>query len=361
MELDKLYSDKNLSRNYKEQPLKRGEKPCKNDVTYLYLTMNLSISKLSQFFGRNENWVLKLIKEYQLKKSKEQTVKAREVTMLERYGVINATYNSEFKEKMRKTSLEHYGVPNPNQCKEVRKKIEQTNLKRYGVINVALNSDVNKKARKTCQQRYGGDSPMCNSVTKEKAITTNFQKFGVANCMHLDSIKHHQRQTCVKRYGVKYPAQSNEIRQKLSEINSSPETQQKIYETKKKNHSFNISNPENLIYERLSEKFGKVLRQYKSEKYPFSCDFYIPEIDLYIEFQGNWTHGEKPYNEKDEEDIKLLEEWQEKATISDFYANAIEVWTISDVKKRKIAKENNLNWIEFFNLDEFEEWFDAIR
>ena len=32
------------------------------------------------------------------------------------------------------------------------------------------------------------------------------------------------------------------------------------------------------------------------------------------------------------------------------------VWTIRDVKKRNIAKENNLNYIEFFTILELETW-----
>ena len=40
-----------------------------------------------------------------------------------------------------------------------------------------------------------------------------------------------------------------------------------------------------------------------------------------------------------------------------FYKIAIEVWTIRDVSKRNIAKLNNLYWIEFFNLEDFNLWF----
>ena len=39
------------------------------------------------------------------------------------------------------------------------------------------------------------------------------------------------------------------------------------------------------------------------------------------------------------------------------YENAIHVWTISDPLKRKIAKENNLNWLEFFTIDQFMTWY----
>lgn len=46
-----------------------------------------------------------------------------------------------------------------------------------------------------------------------------------------------------------------------------------------------LSKPEELMYERLVHRFGAqdVVRQYKSDRYPFLCDFYIPLMDLYIE------------------------------------------------------------------------------
>ena len=38
--------------------------------------------------------------------------------------------------------------------------------------------------------------------------------------------------------------------------------------------------------------------------------------------------------------------------ILNLYNNAIECWTKRDVNKRNIAKQNNLNYIEFWNINE---------
>ena len=120
------------------------------------------------------------------------------------------------------------------------------------------------------------------------------------------------------------------------------------YETMKKNGTFTKSKPEEDYYKYLVEKYGKndVFRQYKSEKYPFACDFYIKSIDKYIECNYNWTHGFHPFNKNNPEDIAILKKWESKTNGNDYYANAIYVWTDLDVRKHKIAKENNLN-IEF--------------
>ena len=133
--------------------------------------------------------------------------------------------------------------------------------------------------------------------------------------------------------------------------------QDKEYITKKKNNSFNKSKPEDRLAEYIWKYFPDMIRQYKSPQYPTSCDFYIPCIDTYIEYQGSWTHGKHPYVENTDDD-NILKKWIEKET--EFYKNAIHVWTVSDVKKRKIAKENNLKFYELWNEKDAMKFIDKL-
>ena len=55
----------------------------------------------------------------------------------------------------------------------------------------------------------------------------------------------------------------------------------------------------------------------------------------------------KPYVD---EDITILNLWKNKNL--SYYDNAITTWTIRDVNKRNIAKQNNLNFIEIWNIEE---------
>lgn len=120
----------------------------------------------------------------------------------------------------------------------------------------------------------------------------------------------------------------------------------KEYLTKKKNNSFNTSKPEEELYKSLLEQYNEktILRRYKEERYPFYCDFYILEDDLFIELNAHWTHGGKPYDPEDIECQQKLKLWQEKAKQSKFYENAIKTWTERDVEKQRVAKENKLNY-----------------
>ena len=39
-----------------------------------------------------------------------------------------------------------------------------------------------------------------------------------------------------------------------------------------------------------------------------------------------------------------------------YYDNVIYNWTVRDPLKRKIAKDNNLNYVEFWSVNELKEW-----
>ena len=117
-------------------------------------------------------------------------------------------------------------------------------------------------------------------------------------------------------------------------------------ETKRRNRTFNTSQPEEDYYSYLVDRYGAddIIRQYKDERYPFRCDFYVISKDLFIELNSHWTHGEAPYDETNPEHQRIRAELEQKATTSKFYEVALKVWTEIDVLKQRIARENNLNY-----------------
>lgn len=200
-------------------------------------------------------------------------------------------------------------------------KSKQTKLKRYG----SLGYNNRDKAKRTCLEKYGVDNPKKSEQSKKKTI-----------------------ETCLRKYGVCQPTQL----QKVIDITHQEKCILNQQATKRKNHTFNSSKKEDKLYNLLCDKYGSsdIIRQYSENRYPFNCDFYIKSIDTFIELQGMWTHGGHPYNPNSIKDQVKLQQWQSKANNgSRFYKNAIKVWTISDPNKRKIAKENHLNYIEVFD------------
>ena len=95
-----------------------------------------------------------------------------------------------------------------------------------------------------------------------------------------------------------------------------------------------------------------IIRWYKDPRYPFSCDFYVKSIDLFIECNFFWTHNTHPFNANDPADVVELKRMKIHAETSDFYRAAIYTWTDLDVRKQQIAKENNLNYRTVYNVNE---------
>ena len=126
-----------------------------------------------------------------------------------------------------------------------------------------------------------------------------------------------------------------------------------IYKTKKKNHSFNSSSPEEKYYAYLLTLYDRedIVRQYKDERYPFNCDFYIKSKDLFIELNFSWVHGGHPFNENDVNDINILNIKLEKAKNSNYHKYAIKVWTEYDVNKLYILRKNRLNFMLIYPND----------
>lgn len=267
--------------------------------------------------------------------------------------------------------MEKYGVENLATLPEIQEKARQTKLKKYGRDNVGQFGT--KEHNDSIKEKYGVDHISQNEEIKNKIKQTNLKRYGVENVFQLVENQEKSKQAIIDKYGVKSASCVPEIAEKMKEgrkrWRESPEYPEKrklmtehSWETRKRNGTCNTSKTENKIFELLKQKFTDVKRQYKSTLYPFRCDFYIPEKNLYIEYQGYWSHGKQPFNESNNEHLNILHTWEKRMRTKDTsYANAIEVWTIRDPLKRQTAKENNLNWLEFFTLKQFMEWYNNLK
>jgi hypothetical protein len=269
--------------------------------------------------------------ETKLKKygSKNNYSKIKE-TKLKLYG--DEYYSNS--EKMQLTKLERYDNKNYVNVE----KAKETKLERYG--DKKYNNK--NKTKQTCLTKYGRTYPYNNA----KAKNTKLERYGNEHYNNKDKTK----QTCLEKYGVdsyfKTDIFKTNIQNNINIINN------KRNETKRKNKTFNTSKPEEQTYLILKEKYPDVLRNYSSKLYQFNCDFYIPSLDLYIECNYHWTHGNKQY-EGTKEDIDKVNVWKSKHT--KYYDNAIDTWTVRDVNKRNIAKQNNLKYIEIWNIKDIYE------
>lgn len=220
---------------------------------------------------------------------------------------------------------------------------------------------VREKNENTCYKKYSVSNPAKAATIKEKYQQHMEEKYGVGikNAWQAKEVQDKIKQTLQKNFGVDNIAKSqySKDKHKLCE----KETVAKRNATKRKNGTFNTSSWEAEAYKLICKAFKKknVIRQYSSEKYPFNCDFYIKSLDLYIEFNGSWTHGKHPFDPTNKDDIDTVEKW--KAKNKKYYFIAINTWTKRDVNKRNIAKQNNINIKEFWKIEELKEFLKDLN
>ena len=229
----------------------------KEELEDLYINQNKSIKDLCAKFDISKSYLMRLLKEYNIRKPKSLEIENRSKTMIERYGAKAAFQSEELRAKIERTNLERYGAKNPYASKKVREKIKKTNLERYGVENVwSKGSPILDKIKDTNINKYGVDNPAktdeikqtISSKNKLKASEalinrhkTNLERYGVKNIRELDEINDKIKQTNLERYGAESPFQSDEVREKIKKTNlekygvenvlSSNEVQEKIKQT----------------------------------------------------------------------------------------------------------------------------------
>lgn len=218
-----------------------------------------------------------------------------------------------------------------NSSKLVQQKQQETTMKHYGVLHPAQNKDVMKKMQDTCIDLYGAKNGH-GEEQKEKMKQKCLEEYGVEYSWQREDVKEKSRQTKLERYG-----------------NETYTNRDKCWETTKKNGWYNLR-LEDRYLPFLKEKYSDIIHHYKSDVYPFECDFYVPSEDLYIEFNIFWMHGEHWFDESNSKDIEILNYWKSRDT--EQFQYAIKIWTERDLLKKKYAEDNNLNYKVFWSEDE---------
>lgn len=172
----------------------------------------------------------------------------------------------------------------------------------------------------------------CLKCAPKKRAKTNVKRYGVRNVMSLPSTLEKIKATTQNKYGVDYAMQDKDLASKN-------------FEAKRKNGTLNTSSIEEYI-----KALGTFESQYnKDSRYPYLCDFYDKDRDLFIEVNASWTHGYHWYDA--ENDVDTCKKWKVKSKKSEYYANALDVFTKRDVEKRECARVNNLNYVTLWDSD----------
>lgn len=184
---------------------------------------------------------------------------------------------------------------------------------------------------------------------KQSIINTIKEKYGeqYTNVYQVPEIKDKICQVSLEKYNTSNPGNSREARIKASN-------------TMRQNG--NYSKDEDFFANELDKLNIKYETQYKSNKYPFYCDFYLIDLDIYIELNIYWSHNNHFFDSTNQYDLITLNIWINKANKGHKqYKNAINVWTKKDILKRNIAQENKLNYVVLWSRQDIKNYINQLK
>lgn len=191
--------------------------------------------------------------------------------------------------------LEHHNLKKPRNLAYTLSC--ETKKAKYGDPNY----NNREKTKQTCLTKYGCESPLENREIWQKTYETTLARYGgtgfggMSNAKMLDTARKGNAALWEKYYAD-------------TSFKEAYQTSQN--KTKKANKTFNASKREVELYNKLIAIYGEydVMAQYRDIRYPFNCDFYIKSLDLFIELNAHWTHGEHPFDSANEADLNKLME-----------------------------------------------------
>lgn len=251
-------------------------------------------------------------------------------TNLEKYGVENPFQSEEIKKKIKETNLERYGVDNPSKAEEIKKKIiskkdfeqeknkrEETLLRKYGVKNPSSLENVKDKKKKIYLEKYGVETPLQSKEIMDRLKQTNLEKYGVENISQAKFVKEKKRKDKIGKTFLS-------IKDRLKEEDILPLFDKKDFNglrdsDKNENHlyEFKCLKCGNIFTDNLHSRIPRCLecnpvQKSLSEKEildfvsslgfealsgdrniikPLELDIVVPEKKLAIEFNGLYWHS----------------------------------------------------------------------
>ena len=381
-------------RNFDKNPLKLDRSKNKlEDLLYddlLYLVNHYSFTEITKLLKVSDSYLSRQLKLHCLKTTIDRRKKTnnlnKEEIEIQKYGKIGLTKrektkitiekigklqflekrNKKFKETWQKRSKdeEETRILNAKLTKYNKygnynnyEKIKDTNLKKYGVISKIITKEILEKTHSeeiinkmniARAETWSSKSEEDKKAIYEKIKNTNLQKYGSPS--HMQSLKWRESNTNVCNYFG-----SKEHLNNIENIIKKRRATMKTNGTTNTSHGF-----EDKLISFLRNTYPNytIFQSYSiDDRYPFECDCYIKELDLFIEFQGSYFHNYRPFDESEEHLIEydnMIRKGGQRKTI------AI-VWRYKDPLKRQTAKINNINYLEYWEDSQFNDIYDPIE
>lgn len=245
--------------------------------------------------------------------------------------------------------------------KIIVQKRKQTNRKKYGTDFASQTDAVKEKSAQTCIKKYGVKAPTMNPTVVDKSKETCFENWGVEYPQQNQEIFDKTRKSFESLYGFQTPSKNADVANKMSYKQRKmdydrflnleyviPLFERDFYAKSKHNEDFlwkcskcneeflqdvdNKKTPSCYICDPKKETWGETLiknfllknnivftQWERNVISPKELDFWIPALNLAIEFNGTWWHREDNVSSRNHHQLK----WK---ACDDIGVKLIQVW-----------------------------------
>lgn len=226
------------------------------------------------------------------------TIYKREQTTIEHFGVKNPYQAKEVKEKIIAHNLEKYGYEHNLQRPEIIEQSKKTKLKKYG--SETYNNI--EKAKATCVKHFGVDSFSKTDIFKKMLINIDVfgHESGSGLKSHFKNVEKQKQlgyitiQDALEKYGQSW--YKNQIVPILYKYHTGfiSLADEKIIEQYYLDNNGHSSQAENKLMSILKQYYsGKIIHGDNKTLAPLELDFYIPDLKIAIEYNGSYWHSIK--------------------------------------------------------------------
>jgi len=192
------------------------------------------------------------------------------------------------KQTLHAEKLKSFWENNPTKLTDMIQKRDQTNLAKYGYSNAALNQTVKEKTKQTCLQRYGTEFPLQSEEVQDKIKVNCLQKYGVKSPLSSEVFQDKARKTFVERHGPQKMQFARAAWPNGANPFTWPAVQEKIKKYLQEKESSSSYEVEIAIW--LTENNVTFERNNRTICEGKEVDFYLPDYNLAIEFNGLYWH-----------------------------------------------------------------------
>ena len=331
----------------------------KEELYELFITKNLSTTELASLFNVSVRKIRRELNKYNIKKDVKININIDYDTFYQLYIIegksakeLASIYN--VSENMIHKTAKAFNI-NKNNIRQISNIIDKKTF-----IDLYINKNISfAQIAKIYKVNHGSIINLANKYNI-KHTKKNSNKYNISKDLLKE--KYIIENMSLKELSEYFNISINSLRCILKEYSLYKDKKliyKNIFKSLKRNGTLNssISKWEQSMVDFLRETYPEYTfeQQYKDDRYPFACDCYCKELDLFIEFNGKFYHNYRPFEESEE----TLAEFEEYMSRGGQYENIAVKWRYIDPKKREIAIKNRLNFIEYWEDSEGE--YDPIK